>query len=542
MNLGEGFLYHRLLVDVAVSLADTRHQCLYKRILCQSVHVLIVVRTAQHFTTQVHIDTLVQHLMGYGVHELLVSHVRVGNNVNGVRVAIDHIRAGIAVVQVLTAWGYPYHVPSDVIAESVTQGVRTTSDGLLFDSEVFFRVRHRIPLSLYTTLVTEKRFAALKFVPTNHAQKVQVVLPPIREIHHRCRCAVLLHSAGRIMDGLGSVRRYLVEEGQLELFCFGCRTLLRGGFFSGRAGLNAVGQRGLQIIKKLLRIRVRSSPVVPLIQIHNGQGVASTVAIITNIGRFVACECFDKVVHFHTRTVGLHVFHQAHYVLSGSTCNTILFEDGLGRAGVADGFWHSIGRGRLCLFRSLDFQQVLIYPSTRGFETALTCCIAQQLAGRIQQRFFSGRVQRTTLNQVLGAFQLTEQLDGRTDTLWNMNVATVQNIVGETETGSSTFGTLFRREQFVERNFSLFGLGVISQAFAHRTLFGCINFGCHLSVSTSGIGLGHTFLVCLQRQFTIYVVRQAWVYIAWDSQRRVRAWQGQWCGRLLRLRLGLCLL
>ena len=83
--------------------------------------------------------------MRYGVHELLVRHVRVGNNVNGVRVAIDHIRAGIAVVQVLTAWGYPYHVPSDVIAESVTQGVRTTSDGLLFDSEVFFRIGHSFP-------------------------------------------------------------------------------------------------------------------------------------------------------------------------------------------------------------------------------------------------------------------------------------------------------------------------------------------------------------------------------------------------------------
>ena len=349
---------------------------------------------------------------------------------------------------------------------------------------------------------------------------------------------MFLHGSCSVMDCLGSVRRYLVEEGQLELFCFGCRTLLRGGFFSGRAGLNAVGQRGLQIIKKLLRIRVRSSPVVPLIQIHNGQGVASTVAIITNIGRFVACECFDKVVHFHTRTVGLHVFHQAHYVLSGSTCNTILFEDGLGRAGVADGFWRSIGRCWLHLFRSLDFQQVLIYPSTRGFETALTCCVAQQLAGGIQQRFFSGRIQRTTLNQVLGAFQLTEQLDGRTDTLWNMNVTTVQNIISKTETGSRTFGALFRCEQFIHCCFSAFGFGVICQAVTHCTLFGRVNFSGHLTVGTSGIGLRHTLFVCLQCQFTIYVVRQAWVDIAWDSQRRVRAWQCQWRSRL---RLGLSL-
>ena len=169
MNLGEGFLYHRLLVDVAVSLADTRHQCLYKRVLRQSVHVLIVVRTAQHFTTQVHIDTLVQHLMGYGVHELLVSHVRVGNNVNGIRVAINYIGTSVAVVQALTARGYPYHAPSDVVAESVTQGVRTTSDGLLFDGEVFFRVRHRGPFSLRTL------FAQL--VAEVHSVNVKSLLP-----------------------------------------------------------------------------------------------------------------------------------------------------------------------------------------------------------------------------------------------------------------------------------------------------------------------------------------------------------------------------
>ena len=88
----------------------------------------------------------------------------------------------------------------------------------------------------------------------------------------------------------------------------------------------------------------------------------------------------------------------------------------------------------------------------------------------------------------------------------------------------------------------MFGFGVIGQAVAHRTLFGSVNFSGHLTVGTSGIGLCHTLFVCLQCQFTIYVVRQAWVDIAWDSQRRVRAWQGQWCGRLLRLRLGLCLL
>ena len=112
---------------------------------------------------------------------------------------------------------------------------------------------------------------------------------------------MFLHGPRSVTHCLGSVRRYLVEEGQLELFCFGCRTLLRGGFFSGRAGLNAIGQGSFQVINQLLRGRFRSGLVLPLLHIHIGQAGDGAVTEIAHIGWFVTCERFDKVVHFHTR-------------------------------------------------------------------------------------------------------------------------------------------------------------------------------------------------------------------------------------------------
>ena len=103
------------------------------------------------------------------------------------------------------------------------------------------------------------------------------------------------------MDGLGCVRRYLVEEGQLELFCFGSRTLLRGGFFGCCTRFNTIRQRGFQVIDQLLRGRFRSGLVLPLLHIHIGQAGDSAVAVVAHIGRFVTRECVNKIIHFHTR-------------------------------------------------------------------------------------------------------------------------------------------------------------------------------------------------------------------------------------------------